>query len=134
MRPSHLFCFFSISLFFLHLLVALRLRSLRFPSPRLCRVAVFLIQTNVSLTQVQCALIMKFMVKLFDCSDGCNVLGMEPPVHLSLARWIRQKDGRAMQCVLFDQINAPMLIEKFILVNLHVLQMPAVITYNHIRS
>ena len=39
----------SISLFFLHLLVALRLRSLRFHSPRLCRVAVFLIQTNVSL-------------------------------------------------------------------------------------
>ena len=33
----------------LHLLVALRLRSLRFHSPRLCRVAVFLIQTNVSL-------------------------------------------------------------------------------------
>ena len=30
-------------------LVALRLRSLRFHSPRLCRVAVFLIQTNVSL-------------------------------------------------------------------------------------
>ena len=34
---------------FLHLLVALRLRSLRFHSPRLCRVAVFLIETNVSL-------------------------------------------------------------------------------------
>ena len=46
---SSLFCLFSISLFFLHLLVALRLRSLRFHSPRLCRVAVFLIQTNVSL-------------------------------------------------------------------------------------
>ena len=36
--------------FFLHLLVALRLRSLRFHSPRLCRVAGFLIQPNVSLT------------------------------------------------------------------------------------
>ena len=33
-------------------LVALRLRSLRFHSPRLCRVAVFLIQTNVSLTLI----------------------------------------------------------------------------------
>ena len=30
-------------------LVALKLRSLRFHSPRLCRAAVFLIQTNVSL-------------------------------------------------------------------------------------
>ena len=46
---SSLFCFFSIFLFFLHLLVALRLWSLRFHSPRSCRViAVFLIQTNVS--------------------------------------------------------------------------------------
>ena len=45
---SSLFCFFSISLLFLLLLVALKLRSLRFHSPRLCRVAVFLIQTNVS--------------------------------------------------------------------------------------
>ena len=37
--------------FLLYLLVAstVRLRSLRFHSPRLCRVAVFLIQTNVSL-------------------------------------------------------------------------------------
>ena len=33
-----------------HHQVALRLRSLRFHSPRLCRVAVFLIQTNVSLS------------------------------------------------------------------------------------
>ena len=40
---------FNDGCFFLHLLVALRLRSLRFHSPRLCRVAVFLIQTNVSL-------------------------------------------------------------------------------------
>ena len=32
------------------ILVALRLRSPRFHSPRLCRVAVFLIQTNVSLS------------------------------------------------------------------------------------
>ena len=31
-------------------LVALKLRSLRFHSPRLCRAAVFLIQTNVSLS------------------------------------------------------------------------------------
>ena len=50
MRPSLPFPVSSLSLcFFLHLLVALRLRSLRFHSPRLCRVAVFLIQTNVSL-------------------------------------------------------------------------------------
>ena len=47
---SSLFYFFSISLLFLLLLVALKLRSLRFHSPRLCRVAVFLIQTNVSLS------------------------------------------------------------------------------------
>ena len=40
-----LFSFLSL------LLVALRLRSLRFHSPRLCRVAVFLIQTNVSLSR-----------------------------------------------------------------------------------
>ena len=32
--------------------VALKLRSLRFHSPRLCRIAVFLIQTNVSQTNV----------------------------------------------------------------------------------
>ena len=52
MRPSLPFPVSSLSLcFFLHLLVALRLRSLRFHSPRLCRVAVFLIQTNVSLSQ-----------------------------------------------------------------------------------
>ena len=52
LKPTLLSLLFSvsISLFFLHLLVALRLRSLRFHSPRLCRVAVFLIQTNVSLT------------------------------------------------------------------------------------
>ena len=30
--------------------LALKLRSLRFPSPRSCRAAVFLIQTNVSLS------------------------------------------------------------------------------------
>ena len=46
---SSLFCFFSVSLPFMLLLVALKLRSLRFHSPRLCRIAVFLIQTNVSL-------------------------------------------------------------------------------------
>ena len=50
---SCLFCFFSISLFFLHLLLALRLRSLRFLPPRWCRVAVFLIQTNVSLAYLE---------------------------------------------------------------------------------
>ena len=54
MRPS---LFFSVSVlslcFFLHLLVALRLRSLRFHSPRLCRVAVSLIQTNVSLPTIE---------------------------------------------------------------------------------
>ena len=33
-------------------LVALKLRSLRFHSPRLCRAAVFLIQTNVSLSLI----------------------------------------------------------------------------------
>ena len=32
------------------MMVALRLRSLRFHSPRLCRIAVFLIKTNVSLS------------------------------------------------------------------------------------
>ena len=57
MRPSLLFSVSSQSLcFFLHLLVALRLRSLRFHSPRLCRVAVFLhflIQTNVSLSRAR---------------------------------------------------------------------------------
>ena len=36
--------------------VALRLRSLWFHSPRLCRVAVFLIQTNVSLRTTQSSL------------------------------------------------------------------------------
>ena len=46
MQPSLLF---SISLLFLLVRVALKLRSLRFHSPRLCRIAVFLIQTNVSL-------------------------------------------------------------------------------------
>ena len=40
---------FSISLLFLLVRVALKLRSLRFHSPRLCRIAVFLIQTIVSL-------------------------------------------------------------------------------------
>ena len=50
MRPSLLFSVSFLSLcFFLHLLGALRLRSLWFHSPRLCRVAVFLIQTNASL-------------------------------------------------------------------------------------
>ena len=52
------FCFLS---FIVHrplglagtVLVALRLRSLWFHSPRLCRVAVFLIQTNVSLRYSQ---------------------------------------------------------------------------------
>ena len=43
---------FSISLLYLETLllvrVALKLRSLRFHSPRLSRIAVFLIQTNVS--------------------------------------------------------------------------------------
>ena len=54
MRPSLLFSvFFSISLLFLLLLVALKLRSLRFHSPRLCRIAVFLIQTNVSLFELE---------------------------------------------------------------------------------
>ena len=40
---------FSVSLLLLLVRVALKLRSLRFHSPRLCRIAVFLIQTNVSL-------------------------------------------------------------------------------------
>ena len=47
MQASLLFC---ISLLFLLVRVALKLRSLRFHSPRLCCVAVFLIQTNVSLS------------------------------------------------------------------------------------
>ena len=51
LRPSLLSSVSFLSLcFFLHSLEALRLRSLRFHSPRLCRVAVFLIQTNVSLS------------------------------------------------------------------------------------
>ena len=50
MQPSLLFSVSFLSLcFFLHLLVALRLRSLWFHCPRLSRVAVFLIPPNVSL-------------------------------------------------------------------------------------
>ena len=41
---------FSSSLLFLLVCVALKLRSLRFHSPCLCRIAVFSIQTNVSLS------------------------------------------------------------------------------------
>ena len=44
--PSPLF---SISLPFLRVRIALKLRSLRFHCPRLCRIAVFLIHTIVSL-------------------------------------------------------------------------------------
>ena len=40
---------FSVPLFFLLVRVALKLRSLRFHPPRLCRLVVFLIHTNVSL-------------------------------------------------------------------------------------
>ena len=47
MQPSLLF---SISLLFLLVRVAFKLRSLRFHSPRLCRITVFLIQNNVSLS------------------------------------------------------------------------------------
>ena len=43
---------FSLYLLFLLVRVALKLRSLRFHSLRLCRIAVFLIQTNVSLTNI----------------------------------------------------------------------------------
>ena len=48
-RPSFIACFVS----FCTCLVALKLRSLRFHSPRLCRAAVFLIQTNVSLMPIR---------------------------------------------------------------------------------
>ena len=44
-----------IHTFIISCLVALKLRSLRFHSPRLCRAAVFLIQTNVSLSLVNTA-------------------------------------------------------------------------------
>ena len=49
-------------------LVALKLRSLRFHSPRLCRTAVFLIQTNVSLSRTflrLCAAVTFFAVHSF---------------------------------------------------------------------
>ena len=46
-------------------LVALKLRSLRFHSPRLCRAAVFLIQTNVSLS---CEQVRDFVQAGADCS------------------------------------------------------------------
>ena len=42
--------FSSLSLYYNTVCVALKLRSLRLHSPRLCRIAVLLIQTNVSLS------------------------------------------------------------------------------------
>ena len=46
---SFLFSFLFLCSFFLLVRVALKLRGLRFHPPRLCRLAVFLIHTNVSL-------------------------------------------------------------------------------------
>ena len=82
-NPS-LFCFFSISLFSLHLLVALRLRSLRFHSPRLCRAAVFLIQTNVSLYR-QTTRLSQIKLRCADVIDASDTLPVESWNHSTAA-------------------------------------------------
>ena len=73
--PTSISLHFYLLVSFCTCLVALKLRSLRFHSPRLCRAAVFLIQTNVSLLLIQTNVSRPQGQSCYKSQEGLELMG-----------------------------------------------------------